>query len=629
MADTTPTSLLGVSGPTKSPVGPFGLNFSAIQGASGPTTTPPTTTSTPPSPVSSPAPFTPVVSQPTGQQSVKTQSGNNQPITTQSTNGPVAGQDTFAMQQVMNIIQNQVENNNQLVTAKNLVLKQLYGEPLTQAEQAQLQQQAPELAASLKSGDRNLIDYNLRLINQQIAGRTNTLDQSISTLTSGYQQQIQNAETAKQDALGVINNALNRSGSVAFAGYPTTVKRQLEQEAGLPVGYLDNVAVSINQQRYGLVPTSTGGASVGGYDLTSYNENPNYSSDVAQIASGIPQITDSTSAQSYISSISPNSPVTGDMVTQAAIQYGVDPTIMMAIMQKESSLGASPVAAADNNYGGITWSQSYQDAHPELGISKGTSRPTSEGGNYVKFATPQQGVMAQAEWLSGHTASSTTDVNPEVQHWANNVKNGIATIAQVPTQYKTAVSDLVDSSPTTSYGPLAASRWTTAANKIVANYINLPEYQLTANGIPYLQRIDAAMKTPGSISDQDLLDSLTKLNTSGNAISDAQVKLITDGQSYSDWASVLKNKFSTGGVLSDKQRTQIQTIANAIYDNYKKGYQPVYDQATAQLKAAGVPQAFWTIPDLNNINAQVGGSTSSSRSNIVTAPDGTQIEIIP
>jgi hypothetical protein len=199
------------------------------------------------------------------------------------------------------------------------------------------------------------------------------------------------------------------------------------------------------------------------------------------------------------------------------------------------------------------------------------------------------------------------------QAWVTAVLNGNSTMASVPAALKTEVAEGIANQPAAAYSPLAASRFTTAANKIVTNFINLPQYQLTANGLPYLQRIQAAMQNPGSVSDQDLLDSLTKLNTAGNAISDAQVKLITGGQSFSDMANVFLNKLGNGGALSNSQRQQIQSIAQSIFANYQKGYQPVYDKVTAQLKSAGIPEAFWTIPDLNNLSAQAtGGSADTS-----------------
>lgn len=212
----------------------------------------------------------------------------------------------------------------------------------------------------------------------------------------------------------------------------------------------------------------------------------------------------------------------------------------------------------------------------------------------------------------GGSSSYSTGSDPITDSWVSNVLNGNATMAQVPAALRNDVSLGLINQPTAAYSPLAASRFTIASNRIVSNFINLPQYQLTANGLPYLQRIDAAMKNPGSISDQDLLDSLTKLNTAGNAISDAQVRIITDGKSFSDMYSTFQNKFNNGGVLSDNQRNQIQAIAKAIYANYAKGYQPVYDQAVSQLQAAGIPRAFWTIPDLNNLSAQIDQQTDQS-----------------
>jgi hypothetical protein len=72
-------------------------------------------------------------------------------------------------------------------------------------------------------------------------------------------------------------------------------------------------------------------------------------------------------------------------------------------MAHESNLGTSPVALANNNYGGITWSDSYATANP--GVTKGTPRPASEGGYYVKFPTPEKGLIAQAKLLSKRKVS--------------------------------------------------------------------------------------------------------------------------------------------------------------------------------------------------------------------------------
>ncbi len=192
--------------------------------------------------------------------------------------------------------------------------------------------------------------------------------------------------------------------------------------------------------------------------------------------------------------------------------------------------------------------------------------------------------------------------DPRVKAWMDQIHSGNATMQNVPAPLKTSVAEAMSGEGKAQYSPMASSRLTLAASRITKQFTDMSAYKLTADGKPYLERIQAALATPGSVSDQDLLDSLTKLNTGGNAVTDAQVKVITDGKSFSDMASTFANKFKNGGVLSPNQRQQISTIANAIYSNYAKNYQPIYEQAAKQLTDAGIPKSFWTIPDLNSIN---------------------------
>lgn len=205
--------------------------------------------------------------------------------------------------------------------------------------------------------------------------------------------------------------------------------------------------------------------------------------------------------------------------------------------------------------------------------------------------------------MTGPVDAEALAADPVIGSHVKNILSGNETMAQVPAALRNKVSVALGGAGSTSYSPLASSRMTLASSRITAPFTNMAAYKLTADGLPYLQRIDAASKHPGSVSDQDLLDSLTKLNTGGNAVTDAQVKLITDGKSFSDTIGTWSNKVKNGGVLSENQRKQIKEIANDIFANYRKGYQPVYEQAASQLKAAGIPEPFWTIPDLNKLNA--------------------------
>lgn len=457
---------------------------------------------------------------------------------------------------------------------------------------------------------------------------------------TGATQRMQNIQFAQANNIskpyysvgGTVYNtatgfAYSSPAQAAAAGVDTTGWSNVQPLAGAGINPSNLIKVTLPDGSTGLYNAQTGtvvnfgdtGAGApaqgslvtgnGAYDISTYDpSNANYPTTVQQIASGIQNsgIDTSTTAgiDSYIQEQAPGSPITGDMVTQAAEQYGVDPTAMMALMQEENNFntGAGTTDIANNN-------------------------PFSIGPGY-NYPTLQDGVNAGAQWLSNHPAktSSSAALSPEVQGWVTNVQNGSATLTNVPAGMRTEVSTALANS-NTPYTPLADSRFTNAANRIVSNYTQLPAYQLVAGGQLYLGRIAAAMKTPGSISDQDLLDSLTKLNTGGNAISDAQVKLITDGQSYSDWASVLSNKLSTGGVLSDSQRSQISTLASNIFASYQTAYQPIYNQVTSQLESAGIPKEFWTIPDLNTLSADAGQSaTGSSSQNDPYAP---QINLNP
>lgn len=173
------------------------------------------------------------------------------------------------------------------------------------------------------------------------------------------------------------------------------------------------------------------------------------------------------------------------------------------------------------------------------------------------------------------------------------------------------INDVAQPVQVGNYSPLTGSRYALQATRIAKNFIDLPIYQATANGQVYLSRIAAASQNPGSVGDAELLDSIVKLNTSGNAVTQEQVQLITDYRSVADKLNVLKNKLGNGGALSDSQRKELVTIAQQTFKTYKAGYQPVYNQVTKQLTEAGIPKAFWTIPDLNSLAA--AGSNQPSQ----------------
>jgi hypothetical protein len=206
-AVSTPESLLAIAptaGPS-GPVGPFGLPATQA-----------------PAPAQAPT-ITPAAPQMAGGAGNAGQAGQGGQAGQdgQAGTGGQAGQpqqpsqsNPFALSQVTSAIQAQLDTSNKLVANKNLILKQLYGEPLTDAEKAQLD---PGMKQILESGDRNMIDFNLRLLNDQIAGRTNTVDQSVKYLADSYNTAQQQLETQKQNAIQNVQNFVTQYGSNAGA----------------------------------------------------------------------------------------------------------------------------------------------------------------------------------------------------------------------------------------------------------------------------------------------------------------------------------------------------------------------------------------------------------------------------
>lgn len=272
------------------------------------------------------------------------------------------------------------------------------------------------------------------------------------------------------------------------------------------------------------------------------------------------------------------------------------------ILQKQQAYDKAQVAAKNLSDAKLDALKTAATNGASADVMQSIGNATSAGAVYSALAAS----TASSDYVLGQ--------NPTVDSHITNVLNGTETMAQVPAGLRNLVSKGLASQPQTSFTPTAASKYSTAANKIVSNFIALPQYTLAANALPNIQKINAAIQNPNSVSDQDLLDSITQLNTGGNGVKDAQVSIITNGQSLSDYANTLKNKLTTGGVLSDTQRQQIQQLALATFNAYKQAYQPVYDQATKQLIAAGIPKAFWSIPDLNSLSSGVTTSGTGTAS---------------
>ncbi len=243
-----------------------------------------------------------------------------------------------------------------------------------------------------------LIDSNTRKLKADIESRQFVLSQlgtQLSTEKSqGFQLQLKAIDKMDSITKDAVNDAtdLFKSGLINNETYSEVV-------SGITSG---NMSLSDFYSQIGNPDKGT----VYGYDVGDWATDPNYEMAVKSNYQTMPAIFNASDADDYIKSVTPESPITGDMVFGASKKYGVDPKMVMAMMQQESSFGLSNVAKNNNNPSGITWSPSLE--RNNSGVTKGTARPTDEGGYYAKFETLDDAVNFQAKWLSNNKVAPTS-----------------------------------------------------------------------------------------------------------------------------------------------------------------------------------------------------------------------------
>lgn len=186
----------------------------------------------------------------------------------------------------------------------------------------------------------------------------------------------------------------------------------------------------------------------------------------------------------------------------------------------------------------------------------------------------------------------------------------VAKVLAKPSLTYEDIRDAYQNTPPTQIDPnnktqvLNVSRLSMAVNRALSNYVKNPVIDTLAGGQQYLAKIEAGMTDPNSITDVDLLDSYVKLSTGGGQVTDAQVNTILKGASIKDKLNVWKKQTQAGGVLSQDQRSQLQSLAEEVYKNYQKLYKPVYTQAVNNMHKQGIPPSMWgNLPDLSQLSA--------------------------
>ena len=103
----------------------------------------------------------------------------------------------------------------------------------------------------------------------------------------------------------------------------------------------------------GPVPGFRSNKIVGGYDIGSYATDPTHERKIANIFERVSNISSADDIHRYIRNIAPTSPISSDDVITAAREYKVDPRMVLAMMQQDSTFGTRGKAVRTRNPGNV------------------------------------------------------------------------------------------------------------------------------------------------------------------------------------------------------------------------------------------------------------------------------------
>ncbi len=156
-----------------------------------------------------------------------------------------------------------------------------------------------------------------------------------------------------------INPGKDYNAAIKEVGY-TAMKQYLDQNQGFNAVAPDtnaggNKTGETDLGNKNVAVNNNGKVTVNGetYDIKSYATDPNHEAAVTSILNKIGKFNQVSDIDSYIKKTAPNSPVTGQMIKDAADKYGVSWEMITAIMQQDSSLGTKGKAVSTLNPGNV------------------------------------------------------------------------------------------------------------------------------------------------------------------------------------------------------------------------------------------------------------------------------------
>lgn len=235
----------------------------------GTMTTPSPTPNTVPLGPPAPTPVTPPAAVPTPKPTGTPAPAPTAPTTTPGGTQAPAPATSSQFANYLTTMQEKLKANNALADNRAKLITALYDRPLTPEEIATL---PPQVAKAISSGDKRDVEMQIRLLNDQIQGRTSSLDNSVQFLSQEYDKTLADTEKQKQDAINNVLSFVDKYGSNAKSAltslYGPAYLDQLKKY-GIDINNLSNVK-TLEQQKQDIA----NGTGVAGNIVYSQNDPP-------------------------------------------------------------------------------------------------------------------------------------------------------------------------------------------------------------------------------------------------------------------------------------------------------------------------------------------------------------------
>lgn len=189
---------------------------------------------------------------------------------------------------------------------------------------------------------------------------------------------------------------VNPTPETAQGQLPSLLSLRLNQSPTYPFSMPGNDAGTLKYTRQEPIKpvVSPKNYIIGGVDIARWATDPTHEQKITRIYNGIQASSSPQDLHSYIRSRAPTTTITGQDVWDAAKTYRVDPKLVVAIIQQDSSFGTAGKGSRTNNPGNVG---------------------NDDAGNTQRYKTMRDGVFAVAKLLSKWKVGTQTASAAEAQ----------------------------------------------------------------------------------------------------------------------------------------------------------------------------------------------------------------------